>query len=565
MSFVVSARKYRPINFEDVVGQSAITETLQHAIKNNQLAQAMLFCGPRGVGKTSCARILAREINKTNKTDFNNSFNIFELDAASNNSVDDIRALTEQVRYAPQEGKYKIYIIDEVHMLSNQAFNAFLKTLEEPPAHAIFILATTEKHKIIPTILSRCQIYDFKRISILDAKNHLKKIADAENINYEEDALYTIAQKADGAMRDALSTFDRMVTFTNNNLTLSLVAENLNVLDYDYYIQLTHHFLENNINKCMLTLHTILENGFDLHLFISGLGTHFRDLLMIKSTETVKLLELGEATKERYKELSLLCSNLFLLDAMEICNDIDKNLKNSKNQRLSIEVGLMKICSLILDSTENKKKSHKIKLKPSDVEIETIELQEIITVEVIEKPEPIVSVVEEIKAPQNLVVAKPFNKNIPKEGQIKNALSPIIDEKINANKLFVTEELPKDDFTLEKVLLIWQEFLTQLKETNNTAHNGLKETKIELSANNKDEIIFIYISLSSLQEFDNYRPKFIIKIKALLNNFSINIISKIEELKNFNLVVTKEDVYQQMAQNNPLLEKLREKLDLDIY
>jgi DNA polymerase III subunit gamma/tau len=357
MSFVVSARKYRPIHFEDVVGQAAITETLLHAIENDQLAQALLFCGPRGVGKTSCARILAREINKTNETDFNSSFNIFELDAASNNSVDDIRNLTEQVRFAPQTGKYKIYIIDEVHMLSQAAFNAFLKTLEEPPAHAIFILATTEKHKIIPTILSRCQIYDFKRITLLDIKDHLKKIADAEQIKYEEDALFLIAQKADGALRDALSTFDRMVTFTNKDLSLAAVAQNLNVLDYDYYIKFSQYFLENDINSSMLLLDSILENGFDLHLFISGLGAHFRDLLMIKSTETLKLLELGEATKKKYAELAQKCSNPFLLEAMEVCNDLDKNFKQSKNQRLSVEIGLMKLCSLMLESIGDKKKN----------------------------------------------------------------------------------------------------------------------------------------------------------------------------------------------------------------
>ena len=302
-NFVVSARKYRPLQFEDVVGQSAITETLDHAISSNQLAQALLFCGPRGVGKTTCARILARKINEENgisEEDQDFAFNIFELDAASNNSVDDIRNLIDQVRFAPQVGKYKVYIIDEVHMLSNAAFNAFLKTLEEPPAHAIFILATTEKHKIIPTILSRCQIYDFKRISIQDIQAHLIKIAEQENITYEEDALHLIAMKADGALRDALSTFDRMVTFTAGNLTLEKVAENLNVLDYEYYFKITDAALKNQIPNLLLEFNAILNKGFDAHVFINGLGGHFRDLLVSKIPQTVELLEVGEKTKAKY-------------------------------------------------------------------------------------------------------------------------------------------------------------------------------------------------------------------------------------------------------------------------
>ncbi len=359
MSFIVSARKYRPTKFEDVVGQSAITETLKHAIENNKLAQALLFCGPRGVGKTSCARILAREINKSNEVDFNSSLSIFELDAASNNSVEDIRNLIEQVRIAPQENLHKVYIIDEVHMLSQAAFNAFLKTLEEPPAHTIFILATTEKQKIIPTILSRCQIFDFKRITILDIKNHLKKIADKEGINYNEDALFLIAQKSEGALRDALSTFDRMVTFTQNNLSLEKVSENLNVLDYDFFFEITNSFLENNSNNCMLLLNSIIEKGYDLQVFISSLGSHFRDLLMIKSSETTILIECGDSIKEKYKILSQKCSNAFLIDALNIYNEVENNLRFSKNQRLSIEIALLKFCSItLLDSNlENKKKN----------------------------------------------------------------------------------------------------------------------------------------------------------------------------------------------------------------
>lgn len=360
-NFVVSARKYRPLEFEDVVGQSSITETLKHAISENQLAQALLFCGPRGVGKTTCARILARKINEGDKAlaeenqDF--AFNIFELDAASNNSVDDIRSLIDQVRFAPQVGKYKVYIIDEVHMLSQAAFNAFLKTLEEPPAHAIFILATTEKHKIIPTILSRCQIYDFKRISVQDIKSHLEEIAQRENITYEPDALHLIAQKADGALRDALSIFDRMVTFTAKNLTLEAVAENLNVLDYDYYFKITDAALKNEISDLMMQFNDILNRGFDAHLFISGLGGHFRDLLMAKVPNTVNLLEVGENTKTKYLAQAQNCNSQFLIDAIEICNTADINYKSSKNARLTVEIALMQIGSLTAESTVDKKKS----------------------------------------------------------------------------------------------------------------------------------------------------------------------------------------------------------------
>ncbi len=342
-TFVVSARKYRPMGFEQVVGQEHITTTLQNAIDSQQLAQALLFCGPRGVGKTTCARILARQINGFSEEQ-TNAMNIYELDAASNNSVDDIRNLIDQVRYPPQQGKYKVYIIDEVHMLSNQAFNAFLKTLEEPPSYAVFILATTEKHKVIPTILSRCQIFDFNRIQISDMVRHLRKIADREGVTAEEEALNLIAQKADGALRDALSIFDLIVTFsTERKITYQTTIENLHILDYDYYFRVTDALLTQNLTQTMLAFDEILRQGFDGHNFIVGLAEHFRNLLVCKDAETVHLLPVSESVQQRYREQAEQAPLSFLLTALNLSGDCDLQYKNSKNQRLHVELALMKM------------------------------------------------------------------------------------------------------------------------------------------------------------------------------------------------------------------------------
>lgn len=361
-NFVVSARKYRPSDFKSVVGQQHITTTLKNAIKNNHLAQAFLFCGPRGVGKTTCARILAKTINCQNQTadseacntcdsclafNNNNSFNVHELDAASNNSVDDIRNLVEQVRYPPQQGQYKVYIIDEVHMLSSNAFNAFLKTLEEPPKYAIFILATTEKHKIIPTILSRCQIFDFNRIQIKDIAEHLKYIASEEKIDYEEEALRLIATKADGALRDALSMFDLIVTYSaGNKLTYLETINNLHILDYDYYFQVVDALLEESIAKTLLIFDEILKKGFDGQNFVTGLSEHFRDLMVCKDPQMTSLLEVSESAKERYVSQSKQTSLSFILSALNICNHSEIHYKASKNQRLHVELALMKLAKL---------------------------------------------------------------------------------------------------------------------------------------------------------------------------------------------------------------------------
>src|SRR5690554_5036247 len=354
-NFVVSARKYRPQEFEDVVGQSSITETLVQAIESNQFAQALLFCGPRGVGKTTCARILARKINEESgmSSDEDFAFNIFELDAASNNSVDDIRNLTDQVRFAPQVGSYKVYIIDEVHMLSQQAFNAFLKTLEEPPPHAIFILATTEKHKILPTILSRCQIFDFQRITVRDIADHLQNIATQEGVQVEPEGLNIIAEKADGAMRDALSMFDQLVSFSGNSLTYESVIENLNVLDYDYYFRMVEHVVAHQIPASLVVFDEILNKGFDGHNFIIGLAQHLRNLMMCNNPKTLALIETSDSIRQRYQEQSKLCSVRFIFKALEVLNDADVQYKSSKNKRLLVEFSLMKLCAITEKKSSN--------------------------------------------------------------------------------------------------------------------------------------------------------------------------------------------------------------------
>lgn len=371
--FIVSARKYRPADFASVVGQSGVTTTLKNAILSKKLAQAYLFCGPRGVGKTTNARIFAKTINCMNLDDraeacnkcdsclsFNESrsYNIHELDAASNNAVDDIRSLIEQVRIPPQVGKYSIYIIDEVHMLSQSAFNAFLKTLEEPPSYAVFILATTEKHKILPTILSRCQVFDFNRITIPDIVYQLKQVAQGENVTFDEDGLNIIAQKADGAMRDALSIFDQVVSFTNGNVTYSEVIKNLNVLDYDYYFKITSAFLNSDIRTALLEFDDILAKGFDAQHFINGLSSHFRDLLVCKDASTVKLLEVGENIKAKYSEQSAACEEFWLFRALEITSKADIGYRASNNKRLHIEIALMQLSNILNDE---KKKSDRLK------------------------------------------------------------------------------------------------------------------------------------------------------------------------------------------------------------
>lgn len=378
-NYIVSARKYRPSTFDSVVGQSSLTTTLKNAIAAGKLAHAYLFCGPRGVGKTTCARIFAKTINCLSPnergeacgtcescTAFNEgrSYNIHELDAASNNSVEDVRSLIEQVRIPPQVGRYKVFIIDEVHMLSAAAFNAFLKTLEEPPAHAIFILATTEKHKILPTILSRCQIYDFNRMEVADIVGHLRRVAEAEGITYEEEALGVIAQKADGGMRDALSIFDQVASFANGNITYAKVIEDLNVLDYDYYFKLTDSLLKTDIPAALLTLDEILSKGFEANHFIGGLASHFRDLLVSRDAVTLPLLEVADSVRSRYEEQARRCRPAFLYRALKLCNDCDINYRTSNNKRLLVELTLIEVAQAAADDAEACGRGPAKKLKP---------------------------------------------------------------------------------------------------------------------------------------------------------------------------------------------------------
>ncbi|MFT4771312.1 MAG: DNA polymerase-3 subunit gamma/tau [Cryomorphaceae bacterium] len=422
--FIVSARKYRPNTFESVVGQENITQTLLKAIENNHLAQAFLFNGPRGVGKTTCARILAREVNHFHSdgvdegNDF--SFNIFELDAASNNSVEDIRSLIDQVRIPPQIGKYKVYIIDEVHMLSKAAFNAFLKTLEEPPSYAIFILATTEKHKVLPTIISRCQVFDFNRIQISSMVAHLASIAEKEKIQIEESALHVISEKADGALRDALSIFDQMVSFSGNNVTYQDVIDNLNILDYDYYFALCNCFLNSDTETALVTFNQILNKGFDGHNFINGLANHIRNILMCISPKTVDILEVGETIKQRYLEEAPKFETGNLVTALEILGKADLDYKISRNQRLLVEVLLLRLCALFSGSAEKKNFNDELELTPAKPNSKQDNAPSLPIPEIKESasprivPEPVVAAVA---VEEDLPLVKPTAEEIEKPAQ----------------------------------------------------------------------------------------------------------------------------------------------------
>jgi DNA polymerase III subunit gamma/tau len=571
--FIVSALKYRPQTFEDVVGQSAITNTLKNAIDQNHLAQALLFTGPRGVGKTTCARILAKMINSdgTNNENEDFAFNIFELDAASNNSVDDIRSLTDQVRIPPQVGSYKVYIIDEVHMLTASAFNAFLKTLEEPPKHCIFILATTEKHKIIPTILSRCQIFDFKRINVTDAKNYLKVIAKEQGITAEDDALHIIAQKADGAMRDALSIFDRVVSFSGKELTRKAVTENLNVLDYDTFFEATNLILSNNIPDLLLHFNQILSKGFDGHHFITGLASHFRDLLVCKTPQTIELLEVGEDTKAAYKTQSESTSQAFLIHAIELANDCDLKYKTSKNQRLLVELCLMQLASITFDGEKKKPSGFIIPASYfRSKNIPEVKVTPPVTTPTQKPIKETPKVVEKVEQPKATYLKKELPTPIIKSTQRPTSglsLSSIRKKKEHQIKLMeVTvdeEDLPNDPFTLETLIKFWNIFVTKLEadgKYNLAAILQIDTPKLI----NENTIRLEFPNTTNKIEVERQQFELLQYLRKSVNNFSLTLDISVNETLEKQYAYTPEDKYQKLVEKNKHVELLRKTFDLDL-
>ena len=585
--FIVSARKYRPQKFADVVGQEAITNTLENAIKNNHLPQALLFTGPRGVGKTTCARILAKMINQDSTEehleDEDFAFNIFELDAASNNSVDDIRTLTDQVRIPPQTGKYKVYIIDEVHMLSQAAFNAFLKTLEEPPAHAIFILATTEKHKIIPTILSRCQIFDFKRIGVVDIKNYLQKIAEVEKVTADDDALHIIAQKADGALRDALSIFDRVVSFSGDNLTRLAVTQNLNVLDYDVYFGITKLILENNIPQVLLHFNTVLDRGFDGHHFISGLASHFRDLLVAKDAATVSLLEVGDSAKKQYLEQAQKADLKFLLEAIDLANDCDLKYKTSKNQRLLVELSLMKLASITFD--KQKKKSKHFIIPASHFLSATVEEKLDVPEKIIINPPPKIApatYVEEKKSAykkiEKIVIEKEETLIIEaNKVKLKNATrrkSALSISSIQRNKIEEEnfknkqrqpknlEDLPKESFSEEQFLKIWNSYIETLHENGEKIFASLLNSDTPKVENNL--IVITYPNQMMKTELNRVKSKALKHLRNELNNYDVDFKVIVNEENEKNFAYTPLEKYDFLKSKNKSIVSLRKTFNLEL-
>ena len=565
--FIVSARKYRPQNFEDVVGQQAITNTLENAIKSNHLAQALLFTGPRGVGKTSCARILAKRINQegvtTNNEDF--AFNIFELDAASNNSVDDIRSLTDQVRIPPQTGSYKVYIIDEVHMLSQAAFNAFLKTLEEPPAHAIFILATTEKHKIIPTILSRCQIFDFKRITVLDTKNYLKTIAEKEGITADDDALHIIAQKADGAMRDALSIFDRVISFSGKNLTREAVTQNLNVLDYDSYFKMTDLMLENKIPDVLNNFNSILAKGFEGHHFINGLASHFRDLLVAKDTTTIDLLEVGDNAKKKYSEQSSKASITFLIKSIDKANQCDLNYRASKNQRLLVELTLMQIASITFDGEKKKPANYIIpatfftSLSPIKKQNTTVKVAPVVI-----KKEVVKDLIKPLVSPKITAPKPPVLQNLKRRTN-SLSLKSIHQKKEHKHTLQEVnyDNHPKDSFTEKELQKNWSDYQKLLVKKGEKSMASILAADLP-SLQDNFNVQFMLPNKLMEDQLKLGKPKLIKFLRESLNNFGITIKVVVNETVEKKFAYTPQEKYNKLKEKNPLLKKLKDTFQLDL-
>lgn len=583
-NFVVSARKYRPSTFESVIGQEHITQTLRNAIRSNKLAHAFLFCGPRGVGKTTCARILAKTINCQNLTadteacnecescksfDANAAFNIYELDAASNNSVDDIRALVEQVRYAPQGAKYKIYIIDEVHMLSAAAFNAFLKTLEEPPPYAKFILATTERHKILPTILSRCQVFDFHRITIEHAVTQLKKICASEGINAEDEALHMIALKADGAMRDALSIFDRIVGYTGKQLTYQEVIGNLNILDYDYYFQSVKHMLNKDVAGFFLLFDSVLQKGFDPLHFISGLSDHIRNLMVCKFPSTVKLLEMAPSQANRFMEQSGETPAALLMNALNLLSKCEIDYKSSKNPRLHIELTLLKLCHIqsVLD----------LQSEIADLKKKTPEST--VTARVTAEPEPARTTPELSTKKESDIQPKltqrPSPPPIPGITENKSVQSKL--EKLRSHASEKNEHIaipvgqiletearqPKLPLDTNRFGDAWKQYLQKLEQERKmnlisilkqASFSVVNDTLVELTLGSKHE-----------QElFEDDRISIIPFLRGLLQQPGLEIQVVLNEQPKTKMIFTADDRFKLMAEKNPALNDLRNALGLEL-
>lgn len=573
-NFIVSARKYRPISFDSVIGQTSLITTLKNAIQNKQLAHAYLFCGTRGVGKTTTARIFAKTINCLNPLPngeacnecescvaFNEqrSYNIHELDAASNNSVEDIRSLIDQVRIPPQIGHYSVYIIDEVHMLSSNAFNAFLKTLEEPPSYAIFILATTEKHKILPTILSRCQIYDFNRIGIADTVAHLQHIASLEGITAEPEALNVIAHKSDGGMRDALSTFDQIVSFCGNNITYQDVIQNLNILDYDYYFNLVDTFLKNEVPQALLIFNDILNKGFDAHNFVIGLTEHLRDVLVCKDPASAILLEVGSSIREHYVAQAAACPTDFLYEALILANQCDLDFKQSKNKRLLVELTLIRLCQL-----QGQKKNDFLVKKG----IETLHIEKVSTVEE-SKKEPITTT--DRLSPQQT----PIKQEVPSFKTETSTGSPVMKpmaQSLSINKLRQEhlkeqqehkEEVKKEEkelFTQDLLNDVWRKFADEIPEQAKLLY--IFNSQQPLLANNFEVQIEINNAIieRDIQELTPQLTKF---LRQELHNSFITLKTVLVELKEEEKAISNREKVQIMAKKNPALKSFMTELGLE--
>ncbi len=575
--FVVSARKYRPNNFDEIVGQSIITSTLKNAINSNQLAQSFLFCGPRGVGKTSCARIFANEINQfhndNNVDDF--SFNIFELDAASNNSVDDIRKLVDQVRFAPQVGKYNIYIIDEVHMLSTQAFNAFLKTLEEPPAHAKFILATTEKHKIIPTILSRCQIFDFKRIAIKDMIDYLVFVAQKEKISYEEQALHLIAEKSDGSMRDALSLFDMLASYSKGNISYQDVVSNLNVLDYEYYFNLLEAVLVKDIASVLNIFNTILENGFDAQHFINGLSNHVRDLLVSKKTDTIHLLEKGIDLRDRYIKQASIFQIKFIINMLELCNDCDLQYVNTHNKRLLVELCLLRICSLYDSENIIEKKNNTAVKKETDSLSMSVKNEDSFSAPTVKHDEKSIdsnlekdylSSSNGNSENQDISNRNLESADIKKKQESKTLSISATLEDISSKEEIVSQaeklDIKKTVFNQDKLEEVWLDVVKFFQD------QGKSNLVIAMTINNilleSGFCVKIFVSnMSQVELIEEEKYKILDLLRSKLLNDEVSIITEIIKHERKKINYTNKDKFERMLESNPSLESLKLKLGLD--